>query len=61
MGMALPSTGDIKTLPSSIPPVPGTCAVTGAAGAAGATGAGVTGVFLATLFWGSAAGVFSCF
>ena len=60
MGIPLPATGDIKTLPSSIPPVPGTCAVTGAVGA-DATGGGVTGVFLAAVFFGSVAGVFSCF
>ena len=31
MGMPLPSSGDIKTVPLSMPPVPATCGVTGAA------------------------------
>ena len=45
MGMPLPSSGDIKTVPLSMPPVPATCGVTGAAVAAGAAGGGGAAFF----------------
>ncbi len=60
MGMPLPLTGDIMTVPVSIPPVPGVSALAGSFG--GACGSGAATFFFATAFFFAVlvAG-FSCF